>query len=318
MLLNVFNLAPVALANEGAQTVQIAGWNLYSVICSALGQADQTVKAIILLVAIVLCMAAGYFIGSINPSIIISKKLFNDDVRNHGSGNAGMTNMMRTYGKKIAPVIFAIDFAKAAVAILIGSLIAPFTWGGAVAALFAVLGHMFPIYYKFKGGKGVSSMMACILILSPFSFLIIGPIYIAIILIFKYVSLASVISAMLFPLVAYAFKGTWGSAGFIPLVAFLIGALVVFMHRENLKRLFEGKESKTEFIKFKKKSKAADGEEPSAQIPVKPAEPEKVYTDKDFVKCSCGRLIPVSRKKCAYCNKNNPNYVAEPGKKKKK
>lgn len=316
MLINILNYAPVSLAAEGGQTVQIAGWNLYSLIISSLGSADQTVKAILLLVAILLCIAVGYFIGSINPAIILSKKLFNDDVRNHGSGNAGMTNMMRTYGKKMAPIVFAIDFSKAAIAIILGSLIAPFTWGGAVAALFAVVGHMFPIYYKFKGGKGVSCMMACILLLSPWSFLIIGPVYIAIILIFKYVSLASVIAAMLFPLVAYAFKDTWGSAGFIPLAAFMIGALVVFMHRENLKRLFEGKESKTEF--FKKKKKKEDGEEVAEPIPEKPAEPEKVYTDSDFVKCSCGRLIPITRQRCIYCKAVNPAFVGEDKKKKKK
>ena len=292
---------------------------LYNAIISGFGITDQVTNSIIFFAAMLLCMAVGYFIGSINPAIIISKKLFNDDVRNHGSGNAGMTNMMRTYGKKMAPIIFIIDFSKAAISILLGTLIVNIPWGGAVAALFAVVGHMFPVYYKFKGGKGVSCMMACILLLSPWSFLIIGPVYIAIILIFKYVSLASVISAMLFPLAAYAFKDTYGQVGLIPFVAFLIGALVVFMHRENLKRLFEGKESKTYFFKKKKADADENAEsEKEKSIKMEASKPEKVYSDKDFVKCSCGRIIPVTRKKCIYCKAENKFYVPENEKGKKK
>ena len=292
---------------------------LYNAIISGFGITDQVTNSIIFFAMVLLCMAVGYFIGSINPAIIISRKYFNDDVRNHGSGNAGMTNMMRTYGKKMAPVIFIIDFSKAAIAIFLGTLIANIPWGGAVAALFAVVGHMFPVYYKFKGGKGVSSMMACILLLSPWSFLIIGPVYIAIILIFKYVSLASVIAAMLFPLVAYAFKDTYGQVGLIPFVAFLIGALVVFMHRENLKRLFEGKENKTYFF-TKKKADADENAEAEKEKTAKKeaSEPEKVYSDSDFVKCSCGRLIPVARKKCLYCKAENKFYVPENEKGEKK
>ena len=224
---------------------------LYNAVISGFGITDQTTNSIILLITIVISMVAGYLIGSINPAIILSKKLYGDDVRNHGSGNAGMTNMLRTFGKRMAALIFTIDFAKAAIAILLGTLIANLTWGGAVAALFAVVGHMFPIYYRFKGGKGVSCMLACILILSPFSFLILVPIFLAIMLIFKYVSLASIALAMLFPLAAYAFRETWGKPGFVPFVAFLIGALVVFMHRENLKRLLEGKENKLSFKRNK-------------------------------------------------------------------
>ena len=158
---------------------------LYNAVVSGFGITDRTTNSIIFLIAIVLCMVVGYLIGSINPAIIFSKKLYNDDVRKHGSGNAGMTNVLRVFGKKMAAVIFVVDFSKAAIAILLGSLIANHTWGGAVAALFAVVGHMFPIYYKFKGGKGVSCMLACILLLSPYSFLILIPIFIGIILILE-------------------------------------------------------------------------------------------------------------------------------------
>ena len=131
--------------------------------------------------------------------------------------------------------------------------------------------------------------------------------------------MASVISAMLLPLTAYAFRGTYGQVGLIPFMSFFIGALVVFMHRENLKRLFEGKESKTYFFK---KKKAAEDEnavvEKKKSVKLETSEPEKVYSDKDFVKCSCGRIIPITRKNCIYCKAENKFYTPEIKQDKKK
>jgi glycerol-3-phosphate acyltransferase PlsY len=113
-----------------------------------------------------------------------------------------------------------------------------------------MIGHIFPVYYKFKGGKGVSCTAACILLLSPISFCILLALFLLIAASTKYISLGSIMCAMLFPLLAHAFGGP--DAGFIPLVAFFIGALVVFMHRENIKRLLSGKESKFSLKKTNK------------------------------------------------------------------
>lgn len=299
MLFNLLHIAPTALADvpeEGAKTM----WNLYSYICSFVS--NETAQGILLLAAVLLCIASAYLIGSINPAIIFSKKIFNEDIRDYGSGNAGATNILRTYGQKMAIFIFALDFIKASVAVIIGAVLLSITTGGAISALFVVLGHMFPVYYKFKGGKGVACTAACMLILSPISFAILLPVFIAIVLLTKYISLASIISVMLFPLLAHAFRGFWGiDSGFISLAAILIGAFVVFMHRTNITRLLEGKESKV--APFRKK-KSENNEDKNKAEPT----PQKEYTDADFVKCACGRLIPVSRKECVYCGERNPSY----------
>ena len=247
MLFNVFAL-------EVGQ--QVPFFNLYSWLIQKVG-ADDATSGVLMLLAVLLCMAGAYLIGSINPAIIISKKYFNDDIRTHGSGNAGTTNTLRTYGIKIAAVIFALDLIKAAVAIAIGSLILTRAIGGAVAGLFVILGHNFPIYYKFKGGKGVACTAMVILILSPASFVILLPVFIAIVALTRFVSLGSIISVMLFPLLTSIF---YKQDGFVTLAAFAIMLIVVFMHRENIKRLLEGKESKISFGKSraeKQEKKAA-------------------------------------------------------------
>ncbi len=306
MLLNLINFTPIALSetapDEGAKII----WNLYSFVCSGIG--NETAQGILMFVTVLLCIASAYLIGSINPAIIFSKRVYHEDIRSFGSGNAGTTNMLRTYGKKMAVLIFVLDFFKAALTIGIGALLLSINVGGAISALFVVLGHMFPVYYRFKGGKGVACTAACILILSPISFAILLPVFIIIVLATKFISLGSIISAMLFPLIAYAFRGFWGTdGGFIPLSAIMIGGFVVFMHRENIKRLLEGKESK---VSFRKKDKHSSDEHNGSDAKPEKSEskPEKEYTEDDFIKCSCGRIIPVTREKCVYCGEKNPSY----------
>ena len=105
---------------------------------------------------ILLCAAGGYLLGSLSSAVIVSRALFSDDVRSHGSGNAGMTNMFRTYGKKAGVLTLCGDVLKTVVATLLGYL-----WLGYIGAylsgLFCMLGHMFPVFYKFRGGKGVTT-----------------------------------------------------------------------------------------------------------------------------------------------------------------
>lgn len=311
MILNLFNLAPFALS-EAAEAGATKAWFIYSALCSL--TEDQTIRSIIMIALVILCIASGYVIGSINPAIIFSKKIYHDDIRSHGSGNAGTTNMLRTYGKKMAALIFILDFLKAALAVGIGTLLLSVNVGGAISALFVVLGHMFPVFYGFKGGKGVACTAACIMLLSPFTFIIILPIFILIVLFTKYISLASIMSALLFPLLAYSFRGTWGSdGGFITISALFIGGFVVFMHRENMKRLLEGKENK---IALGKK-KNADVEKQSNENK-KIEIPQKEYSDDDFYKCSCGRLVPKSRRECVYCGEKNPHFIPPQKESKKK
>ena len=301
--MNVFMLT----ASEG-EAVQSVTWNLYSYLCGAVG-ADQALGGLLMLGAVLLCIIIPYLIGSINPAIIFSKLLYHEDIRSYGSGNAGTTNTLRTYGKKMAALIFVLDLVKAALGIAVGTVILTRGIGGAIAALFVVLGHMFPIYYKFKGGKGVACTAICILILSPAAFPILLAVFILIAALTRFISLGSIICAMLFPFMNYVF---YHEESFITLSAFFIGAMVVFMHRENIKRLMAGKESKFSFKKTDKhKAEEHGGAKVETPAPaVEPApESEKEYSDDDFVKCACGRIIPKVREKCVYCGAKNPSYT---------
>ncbi len=212
---------------------------------------------------ILLCAAVGYLLGSLNSAIIISHLFLRRDIRAHGSGNAGTTNMLRTYGTKYAVMTLVFDMLKGALATMLG--FAVFTMGGAaVAGFFCVFGHMFPVYYRFKGGKGVATTGMVALMLDPWTFLVMLLVFVAITLMTKFVSLASIMCALLYPLLLNAFfpspymvEGDIipTGKGLVLLMGLLTTAFVVFMHRENIKRLWNGKESK---ISFSRKSK--DGE----------------------------------------------------------
>ena len=235
--------------------------NLYTFLSDLWGGGkDFTVNAVLYVVGVFLCILIPYLLGSINPAIILSRKVYHDDIRTHGSGNAGTTNTLRTYGKKTAIAVFALDFLKAAVSVILCSLILPYEMGGAIAGLFVIVGHMFPIYYKFKGGKGVACLVAVAILLSPLSFCIVFPLFIVIVLLTRYVSLASVMSVFLLPLIHNALHvRTLGNfaAGWITLSFIMIMILVVFQHRTNIKRLMSGTESKVSFGLGAKKEKEA-------------------------------------------------------------
>ncbi len=215
-----------------------------------------------------LLMAVGYLLGSINTSIIVSRLFFGEDVRNYGSGNAGATNVLRTYGKKSAILTLLGDVLKTVVAVVLGRLIGlpfevPAIYGehiygvslaGYITALFAVIGHTFPIYYKFKGGKGVLCAATAIAILSPITFVALFAIFLILVIGTKFVSLGSVIGVMAYPILLHRLEG----ASVCTLVAFMIAGLVVYNHRENIKRLLAGTESK---ISIGKKDKKQDGKE---------------------------------------------------------
>lgn len=205
-------------------------------------------KILLMVGLVILCAAAGYLLGSMNFAIIISKLRYRGDIRKHGSGNAGATNMLRTYGRGAAAATLAGDMLKCVAAVLLGSLI----WidGAYLAGLFCVIGHVFPIWHRFKGGKGVASMAVVILMTNPIVFVIMFSVFIIIVASTKYVSLASIMGALLYPLVLNAFD----KSGSGVLMAFLMSAIVVIMHRGNIKRLLDKTESRTELFGKKKKS----------------------------------------------------------------
>lgn len=217
----------------------------------------------ILLFSVLLCIAAGYLLGSLNSALIVSKFVFHDDIRKYGSGNAGMTNMFRTYGKKGGFLTLAGDSLKTILAVLLGFLLLPGDIGAYIAGLFCVLGHTFPLYYRFKGGKGVltAAVMLLMLDLPTFGFTIL---VFAIILVgTKMVSLASIMSALFMPLwlnISYTvILGEGAAAGLRLPIAFLITVFVIFMHRENFKRIQNRTEPKIR-LPWEKKKKDNDSD----------------------------------------------------------
>lgn len=201
----------------------------------------ETDKGYIALIALLLCGVVAYLLGSLNFAVILSRIFHHDDIRKHGSGNAGATNMVRTYGRKWGIITFICDGLKAAVAVILSQLL--MGEGGAyIAALFAILGHIFPIYYKFKGGKGVVVAAISILCLNPLVFFILVLIFIAIVYASKYISLGSIICAFFYPMILNAFNS---DKGFIATtISVLLAVIVIVMHKENIKRLMARTENK--------------------------------------------------------------------------
>lgn len=203
-----------------------------------------------LLISVLLCIILPYLLGSINFALVISKVFYRDDIRKYGSGNAGMTNMLRTYGKAAAAFTLFCDLIKAVIAVLLGMLIFEHI-GGYTAGFFCVLGHIFPVFFKFKGGKGVATAAAMILTLNPLVFLILFTVFIIVVVTTKYVSLGSVLCMLLYPLLTYLLV----SPSLPTLVSFAVAATVIFMHRSNIKRLLSGTENKISLSKKNKDKK---------------------------------------------------------------
>ncbi len=198
-----------------------------------------------------------YFCGCFNGAVIVSKYILHDDVRTHGSGNAGLTNFLRTFGGPWTFVVILCDVLKAVIAILVGAAIARHLVvdGGAIlvlakywAACFCLLGHMFPCMFGFKGGKGILSGGTIAIMLSPKLALLVWGGFLILTALTRYVSLGSVFAAAAFPV------GTWLFVSHDPVVmalAIFLGGLVLWMHRANIKRLLTRTENKLSFHKKK-------------------------------------------------------------------
>ncbi|HIT71815.1 MAG TPA: glycerol-3-phosphate 1-O-acyltransferase PlsY [Candidatus Scatovivens faecipullorum] len=201
-----------------------------------------------------------YAIGSINFSVLISRKMAGFDVREKGSGNAGTTNVLRTVGKKAAALTLLCDILKGVVSILIAIIIGKFAKDLSpailveVAALAVVIGHTFPIFFEFRGGKGVATSLGVILLINwkiGLICLLFGVILIAIT---RMVSLGSISAAVLFAVLTVFIRDSYIAGiefefNFI-IFGILLAAFVIFNHRSNLKRIISGTENK---ISFKKK-----------------------------------------------------------------
>ena len=195
----------------------------------------------------IVCTVVPYLLGSINFAVIISTKNYNDDVRAHGSGNAGMTNMLRTYGKKAAALTLGGDALKAVLSALVGYFMMGLL-GAYIAGFFCILGHMFPVFFKFRGGKGVVTAATSMLMCNPIVFLILLVLFVLIVYIWRYISLASVLCVLLYPMRLSGVDTLLiGGSGIYMIFAILTTVLVVLKHKDNIKRLLDGKENKLKF-----------------------------------------------------------------------
>ena len=202
-----------------------------------------SVSGILLIIFISLI---GYFLGSINSSLVVGK-FYGVDVRKHGSGNAGATNTLRTLGKKAAMIATLGDLLKGFVACIIGLLLAKSfgsitkEMGIMISGVAAIIGHNWPIYFKFKGGKGVLTSLAVVLMMDYKIALLILGVFIIIVAITRFVSLGSIVATLLFPILAATlFSKSPEFIVFSSILAFLI----IFRHRSNIVRIIKGTESK--------------------------------------------------------------------------
>ena len=257
-------------------------WNLVLYLIDRLGVEDTPVATAINVGGILLCMIIPYLLGSLNFGVMISRRRFNDDVRTHGSGNAGATNMVRTYGWKAGLFTMIGDMLKAVVAVGLGYLIVgfdgwiigeggePYRWvdqyGAAIAGLFVMLGHMFPIFFKFKGGKGVATSGIVIFMISPLAGAVCLLIFLIIVIGTRYVSLGSVMGLTFYPIILNAFSHAYDPPrnSTACMLSVLMALLVVYMHRENIKRILNSTESKISFKKKSAQKTTEEVEEPQA------------------------------------------------------
>ena len=188
----------------------------------------------------------GYFLGCLNGSVMVSHFIIRDDVRQHGSGNAGLTNFYRTYGAKYALGVILFDMGKTVIACLLGGFLLKnamqdWTLGVLIGGLGCELGHMFPVFFGFKGGKGILSGGTLVWLLDWRVALIAWGLFAALWLATKYVSLGSVSAAVSMPVATWCFCG---HSPVYTVLAVVIAGLVVWCHRENIQRLVRGEERK--------------------------------------------------------------------------
>jgi acyl phosphate:glycerol-3-phosphate acyltransferase len=188
----------------------------------------------------ILSFFISYLIGAISFSIIFTKRIKKVDIREYGSGNAGATNTMRVLGKGPAIAVLLLDVLKGVAAILIAEAFHLSEWGIVLSGFFAIVGHVWPIYYRFKGGKGVATTIGVFMMISFLPTLIAGIVTILVIAITRYVSLGSLILILVTPILAYFFHAP-PSFTIVGLILFLISA---YKHRENIRRLLKGTENK--------------------------------------------------------------------------
>ncbi|MDR0943824.1 MAG: glycerol-3-phosphate 1-O-acyltransferase PlsY [Ruminococcus sp.] len=210
-----------------------------------------------ILISLILIAIVSYLLGSCSSAIISVRLLKHEDIRKHGSHSAGLTNVYRCFGAFPALCTLIGDLAKGVVANLISiyiiAALIPIPLDnmtiGYISGIFAIIGHIFPVYYHFKGGRGVLVSASILLVIDPLTFVIIIPFFIIMIAITRYVSVASISSAVLYPILTfflhfYVEKITLQESLTHTILTAVTGILLIYMHKDNIKRLINHTENK--------------------------------------------------------------------------
>lgn len=203
-----------------------------------------------MLLAISLLALASYLLGSIPVGYLLIRLFRNQDIRSVGSGNIGATNVLRSAGKGLGAATFILDALKGSAAVALAALVAPQFAAGfpprtieAIAAVVAVLGHMFPIWLRFRGGKGVATGFGVFLVAAPWAALAAITVFTIVLLLTRYVSLASILGAASFPVFAY-FLVHGDKPAFFIAAQFIVALLIILKHHANIRRLLTGTENR--------------------------------------------------------------------------
>ncbi len=199
------------------------------------------------ILAALLTALSAYFLGCSNGAVLISKYILRDDIRRHGSGNAGLTNFLRTFGGPLTLAVIAIDVVKAVASLLLALLFSRLFLGEDFetlakywAALFCMLGHMFPCMFRFQGGKGILSGGTAVWMLDWRVALVVWVGFLLLTVLTRYVSLGSCWAGASFPFATYLFQRDWRTTA----LSTVVGALILYKHRGNIQRLLSGTENK--------------------------------------------------------------------------
>lgn len=216
-----------------------------------------------LMLALIVTAVLSYLLGSCNSAIIVVRLLKHEDIREHGSKNAGLTNTLRCFGKGPALLTLIGDLSKGIVAAFVSIQLCRLMLGadfesvyfidekaiGYISGIFSIIGHIFPLYYGFKGGKGALVASSILLVIDPPAFCIVIPIFILVIAVTKYVSLGSILAAAAYPIITFCihyfvYHIDLGRSLLHTGLVICTSALIIYMHRSNIERLRNGTENK--------------------------------------------------------------------------
>jgi glycerol-3-phosphate acyltransferase PlsY len=205
--------------------------------------------------AIYLALAAvAYLLGAIPFGLILVRLVRGEDVRLTGSGNIGATNVTRLGGAKLGITTLLLDAAKGYLAVRFAVVVSSSAsavdigLAAAVAALCAILGHVFPVWLKFRGGKGVATAVGAFLAVAPRAVLVVFAVFLVVVVIFRYISLGSIVASAIFPALAFLlYRGSSSPAGLAVMLA--ASLLIILKHKANIKRLLNGTENRFQFHK---------------------------------------------------------------------